>query len=231
MAMRRTTVDGKVVNVRTAQMLKRAQARLGMDLSVVQGSYNGGGVSASAGTHDGGGAVDLSVRGYSQETVDKVVRALREVGFAAWHRTASQGPWTDHIHAIAVGDDELSSGAKSQVNDYYNNRNGLAGHAQDDGPRITPIPVWPVKLQPVSLARIKKQFAADKPRKVLAIKRLQHVLNYRLGTDLKEDGVAGPKTKAAYKRWEQKIGVDNPDTKPGAYPLKKLFAGWFVVSK
>lgn len=228
--MRRTTVDGKVVNVRTAQMLKRAEARLGMDLNVVQGSYNQGGVSASAGTHDGGGALDISVNGYSKETIDKVVRALREVGFAAWHRTENQGPWSEHIHAIALGDAELSSGAQSQVNDYLNGRNGLAGHAPDDGPRLNPIPRWPVKLKPVSLARIKKQFEADKPRKVLAVKRLQKVLNYRLGTDLAEDGIAGPRTRAAYKRWEEKVSKD-PDGKPGAYALKKLFAGWFVLSK
>lgn len=231
MAMRKTTVDGKTVNVRTAQMLKRAQARLGMDLTVVQGSYNAGGVSASAGTHDGGGAVDVSVHGYSDETINKVVRGLREVGFAAWHRTENQGPWTAHIHAIAIGDEEASSGAKAQVADYFNGRNGLAGHAPDDGPRLNPIPEWPVKLQPVSLGRIKKQFAANKPRKVLAIERLQRVLNYRLDTNLAEDGVAGPETKAAYKRWEEKIDVKEPDTTPGAYQLKKLFAGWFVLSK
>lgn len=231
MAMRRTTIDGKTVNVRTAQMLRRAQARLGMNLTVTQGSYNAGGVAQSAGTHDGGGAVDISVRGYSYSTVQKVVRALREVGFAAWHRTENQGDWPAHIHAIAVGDSELSSGAAQQVTDYINGRNGLAGHGPDDGPRLSPIPKWPVKLKPVSLARIKNQFEKDKPRKVLAVKRLQHVLNYRLGTDLVEDGIAGPKTRAVYKRWEREMGVKDPDTKPGAWQLKKLFAGWFVVSK
>lgn len=231
MAMRRTTVDGRTVNVRTAQMLKRAQARLGMDLTVIQGSYNAGGVSASAGTHDGGGAVDLSVRDYSYNTIQRVVKALRDVGFAAWYRTSSQGPWSPHVHAIAIGDDEMSSGARSQVDQYYNGTNGLAGRDRDDGPRVSPIPVWPVKLQPVSLARIQNQFKAEKPRKVLAIRRLQHVLNYRLGTDLLEDGVAGPQTRAAYKRWEEKMGVKEPDKKPGLYQLKKLFAGWFVVAK
>lgn len=227
MSMRRTTVDGKVVNVRTAQMLKRAEARLGQDLHVIQGSYNAGGVTASAGTHDGGGAVDVSVT----DNPERVVKALRDVGFAAWHRLPSQGPWSEHIHAVAIGDDELSAGAENQVKYYYQGLNGLATHLPDDGPKVDPIPVWPVKLQPVSLDRIQKQFNADKPRKVLAIKRLQEVLNYRLGTHLLVDGVVGQQTKAAYKQWEQRLGVDKPDTKPGAYQLKKLFAGWFVVAK
>jgi len=225
MAEKRVIVDGHVLNQRTAAMLKRAEAILGEDLHVMQGSYNAGGVSASAGTHDGGGAVDVSPTNHP----DRVVHALRQAGFAAWHRTPSQGPWTEHIHAIAVGDPELSSGAAQQVTDYINGRDGLAGHGPDDGPRFVPVPVWPIKLRGVSLKNIQNQFKADKPRKVLAVQKVQQLLNYRMNAGLAEDGIAGPKTKAAYKKWEQKIGVDHPDTAPGQYQLKKLFAGWYHV--
>lgn len=227
MGMRRTTVDGKTVNVRTLQMLRRAQARLGEDLNVIQGSYNAGGVGASAGTHDGGGAIDVSATNHPE----RVVEALRQVGFAAWHRLPSQGPWVEHIHAIALDDAEASSGAKAQMADYRARRNGLVGSAPDDGPQLNPIPVWPVKLKPVSLERIQNQFKSDKPRKTLAVQRVQHVLNYRLNTGLVEDGIPGAKTKAAYKKWEQHIGVDKPDTTPGKFQLKRLFAGWFVAAK
>src|SRR6478735_1971204 len=109
--MKKVTVDGKTLNKRTADMLKRAEARLGENLYVIQGSYNAGGVSQSAGTHDGGGAIDVSATSHP----DEVVRQLRESGFAAWHRTPAQGPWSEHIHAIAIGDPELSSGARGQV--------------------------------------------------------------------------------------------------------------------
>lgn len=227
MSMKRTTVDGKVLNVRTAQMLKRAEARLGENLSVIQGSYNAGGVSASAGTHDGGGVIDVSPTSHPE----RVVEALRRVGFAAWHRVPSQGPWVEHIHAVAIDDPEMSSGASVQQKDYYARRNGLAGKAPDDGPQLNPIPVWPVKMPTVSAGRIQRQFKSDKPRKTLAVQRLQHVLNYRTNAGLAEDGVPGPKTKAAYKAWEKKIGTKEPDTKPGRYQLKKLFAGWFTVAK
>jgi hypothetical protein len=227
MTYKRVTVDGKTLNERTAKMLERAEAILGDDLYVVQGSYNAGGVSASAGTHDGGGALDVS----PTEHPDRVVLALRRAGFAAWHRLPSQGPWNEHIHAIAIGDKELSSGAASQVRDYLAGKNGLAGHANDDGPRLDPIPQWPVKTPAASLGRIQRQFAADKPRKNAAVAKVQELLNYRLGLAIPTDGIAGPVTRSAYKQWEARIGVDTPDAKPGEYQLKKLFHGWYSLTK
>ena len=83
MSMKRTTVDGKTLNQRTADMLAMWQFNSLRDFYVVQGSYNTG-VSASAGTHDGGGAVDLSVYGLGT-TGDKKwhVKQGRLSGFAA----------------------------------------------------------------------------------------------------------------------------------------------------
>ncbi len=136
----RTTDSGSTVNQRTADMLAEARSMLDHDIRVTQGSYNAGGVAASAGTHDGGGAVDVSVRDLSTTQRWETVRAMRRVGFAAWLRTASQGPWPDHIHAIAVGDTDLSSGARNQVADYYVGRNGLASHAADNTPAAYQVP-------------------------------------------------------------------------------------------
>jgi hypothetical protein len=133
-----TTYDGYTVNVRTKRMLTAAAQILapGCTLDVTQGSYNPGGVDASAGTHDGGGAADISVGHRCGRRVPFMVRSLRRVGFAAWHRLPSQGPWPEHIHAIAVSDPDLSSGAQDQAGDYYEGRNGLTGGAADDGPKI-----------------------------------------------------------------------------------------------
>lgn len=231
MTYKRTTVDGHTLNVRTAQMLKRAEARTGLNLVVSQGSYNAGGVAASAGTHDGGGALDISVQSHSQAEINQIVLGLRQVGFAAWHRLPSQGDWPEHIHGIAIGDEELSSGAANQVRYYKERLNGLGTHLPDDGPRLDPIPEWPVKLKGVSLKNIQNQFNSTSPRKVLAVKKLQEVLNYRLETDIPEDGIAGPLTEQTYKKWEQYLGIDHPDTKPGAFQLKKLFAGWYTLQK
>ena len=131
----RVTYQGKTVNTRTRAMLREAQHRLSRGVTVVQGSYHPG-VGASGGTHDGGGVVDLSVRGMSSTTRTRVVRALRQVGFAAWYRSPIPGVWGPHIHVVAVSDPDLATQAQAQVGDYYLGRNGLAGHGADNGPKV-----------------------------------------------------------------------------------------------
>jgi peptidoglycan hydrolase-like protein with peptidoglycan-binding domain len=133
--------DGYVVDARTQAMLTAAQRLLGYPLLLEQGSYNPGGDPTSAGTHDGGGVVDLAVAGMTAARRTAVVTALRQVGFAAWVRDPSQGDWPWHIHAVAINDTDLSSQAQHQVGDYYLGMNGLANRGPDDGPRI-PISTW-----------------------------------------------------------------------------------------
>ncbi|MFC7760524.1 hypothetical protein ACFQY4_22720 [Catellatospora bangladeshensis] len=67
------------------------------------------------------------------------VRRLREVGFAAWLRTPSQGNWPYHIHAVALADTDLSTPARNQAGDYYLGMNGLANRGPDDGPQVTKV--------------------------------------------------------------------------------------------
>ena len=120
-------------------MLTHAQELYGGDLeitghAITQGSYHDNG-AASFGTHLGGGAVDLSVlrRGtYTVlwEDVEPLVHALRVAGFAAWLREYGE-VYQDspiHIHAIAIGDKELSPAAKEQLTGpagYFRGYNGL----------------------------------------------------------------------------------------------------------
>jgi peptidoglycan hydrolase-like protein with peptidoglycan-binding domain len=133
----RVDTGGIVINTRTKSMLTEAQRLLGRSLVLDQGSYNPGGDPTSAGTHDGGGVVDVSVQGMTTATRTAVVRGLRQVGFAAWFRTPSQGDWPFHIHAAAISDTDLSPAAQHQVGDYYLGRNGLANRGPDDGPKVT----------------------------------------------------------------------------------------------
>ncbi|MFJ1702158.1 peptidoglycan-binding protein [Kitasatospora sp. NPDC088346] len=133
--------DGYTVNTRTQNMLAETERLLGFHLTLSQGSYNPGGDPTSAGTHDGGGVVDINIDGMSSSTRTAVARALRQVGFAAWIRNPSQGDWPWHIHAAAINDTDLSAQAQNQTGDYYLGLNGLANHAADDGPRI-PIQTW-----------------------------------------------------------------------------------------
>ncbi|GAA1602921.1 hypothetical protein GCM10009789_66190 [Kribbella sancticallisti] len=125
---------GKALNRRTVAMVLAAEKIYRSQFRIIQGSYNKGGVPSSAGTHDGGGALDIDVVKKSPAQRRAVVLALRQVGFAAWLRTPAQGRWPYHVHAIAVGDKDLSRGAAIQVAEYRRKRNGLANRGKDDGP-------------------------------------------------------------------------------------------------
>lgn len=123
---------GKTFDKRTRDMLVELQRLNGpIYIHPSQGSYNKGGVSASAGTHDGGGAVDISVRDMNHEQIEETVKNGRVVGFAMWHRKAIPGVWGEHIHGIAIGAPDLPALAKAQIEDYRKGKDGLAGHHSD----------------------------------------------------------------------------------------------------
>lgn len=124
----RVTFRGKTVDRMTQAALQVAESRLGYELTIVQGSYNAGGVSASAGTHDGGGVVDLAPYDYARK-----VRVLRDLGFAAWYRPASSS-WNPHIHAVLAGNLKLSASAAAQVVEYLAGGDGLVGSSPDPNP-------------------------------------------------------------------------------------------------
>lgn len=144
---------GVTLNGRTIELVNQAEAwakRHGVPpgWAMYQGSYHSG-TAASAGTHDGGGALDLktTAAGKSPRQIRTMVEALRRAGFAAWHRAAPA--WDpDHIHAIAIGDRDLSSGARAQVREYFAGGDGLTGSAPDPHSAIgRPIPRWAKRFQ------------------------------------------------------------------------------------
>lgn len=137
----RVTYSGRTINIRTRIMLERAASLLGRaSLPLSQGSYNTS-VSASAGTHAGGGVVDVTSSSWEW------AKALRRVGFAAWVRTPGEGPWGYHIHAVAIGDRQMSSSAANQVVAYFAGRNALANNRADTAPSSVgrPYPDWAKK--------------------------------------------------------------------------------------
>lgn len=124
------------VNQRTWDMIEAAEDLAGFRFVITQGSYNKGGVSASAGTHDGGGVIDIRARDLGARQRGIVVLSMRKVGFAAWLRTPAQanGKWPYHIHAVAAGDKDLARAARNQIDQYHRRLNGLKGGRRDDGP-------------------------------------------------------------------------------------------------
>ncbi len=132
-------VEGWYLNQRTLIMLKHASELFNGNpqylLSLItQGSYHDNG-AASWGTHLGGGAVDLSVMLPGTYTIaaselSRMVRSLRAAGFAAFYRDADElfSGSSMHIHAIAVGDAELSEPAQAQLTNregYFFGFNGI----------------------------------------------------------------------------------------------------------
>jgi hypothetical protein len=137
----------KRVDWKTRAALEEAERRLGYPLTIVQGSYNAGGVSASAGTHDRGGVVDLLAWDSKRK-----VRVLRSVGFAAWYRPTVRGLWGEHIHAVLIDHGALADSAARQVASYRAGRDGLRSNRVDRTWRPSPVPVFeypPTTFAPV----------------------------------------------------------------------------------
>lgn len=98
-----------VVNERTQDMflearrLMKSRNQTGWAMIVTQGGYCGAGCAGTShGTHNGGGIIDVRIIDTSSQTViDNRLKALRDVGFAAWQRS-------DHIHAVAINDYQMA---------------------------------------------------------------------------------------------------------------------------
>lgn len=129
-----------------------AKKKFGTGIVVIQAPYNTG-VSASAGTHDYDACVDLTIPGVSWTTQNAFFRAN---GHGGWVRTPPAFGY--HWHGFTLppisGGSQVSkrwwnlgfkvgkyvdggwslygrSVGSSQIEDYYNSRNGLKGHARD----------------------------------------------------------------------------------------------------
>lgn len=125
----KVTFHGKTTDYRTAVMARRVEKKLGIQFICWQGSYSDG--SLSAGTHSGGGALDLNVP--AGQDPAQVARHLRRSGFAAWYRGPDSG-FDPHIHAIDIGNTRLSSEAAAQVVKFNRGEDGLAGSNPDPQP-------------------------------------------------------------------------------------------------
>jgi hypothetical protein len=234
----RVIYHGVTLNRRTAAMCDLLQERLGRSVgSFPQGSYHQG-TSQSAGTHDGGGAVDI----YDND-LDAVQHHGRAVGFAAWHRTFLPGEWSAHCHMIALADKEMSSAARGQIPDYRNYKDGLASHAPDNtwhpferGQKPRPIFNYVGYLTSgryasgdVYVAKLHiHQTNSD------SVARLQYRLKHHTHAStpsLLVDGNYGPRTRDAVAHWQHKIGEagTNDGSKVDDFQAHKIFGDKYHV--
>jgi hypothetical protein len=156
----RINIDGNMISQRTLEMLQQAGRLYRGPLDITSKGITKGGYltpdrtigtppapgDLSLGTHDGGGIVDLAVpdpTGTGFKEIEPLVRALRADGFAAWFRDETDGFYGNaHIHAVAIGDKDLSPEAKDQLTGiagYFRGSNGLTGEFQQQDRHGGPI--------------------------------------------------------------------------------------------
>lgn len=125
-AFEKVTFRGRLMDRKTMAFLQAMEEKLGYELTVVQGSYNPGGVTQSGGTHDGGGVVDLAA--YDHE---RKVKVAADLGGFAYYRAYVPGLWGAHIHVGIRDHGRLSSAAQAQQRDWDHKPplNALRDHA------------------------------------------------------------------------------------------------------
>jgi peptidoglycan hydrolase-like protein with peptidoglycan-binding domain len=99
------------------------------------GSYQTS-TKASAGTHAGGGAVDVNANPHSPLQRTMVITNARKVGLQiGWFRAYRSGVWTNHYHVLDPNCPQLASVAAAQCVECFNGGDGLVGTKPDDGYR------------------------------------------------------------------------------------------------
>ncbi|MGO5554479.1 hypothetical protein, partial [Segatella copri] len=132
----------------TAPLIEAELRKIGAikrDLSglITQGAYSTS-VSASAGTHAGGGVIDVR---YSLTDTDAKRRAWAAGAAIAFPRTRILGLWPSHGHVVWRGCPHLAASAARQVTSYLDGRNGLKSNAPLGYPAV-PVPTVQQILAP-----------------------------------------------------------------------------------
>lgn len=195
-------------------------------IDVSQGSYNTS-VSASADTHSGGGVLDL--RQYSMSLDD----LLEEAGAASFVRLPADG-FTYHTHMILIGCPHLPDSAKRQVEQWKAGRNALRSNLPDrDTTRPTTIRTWQqgvvwmqTQLSPIPRISYSATMVGVMSGKFSGNVRIVQDLLRRNGGLYKYpvDGIWGPRTKEAYKRYQNACGYSGAAANgiPGFATFKRL---------
>ena len=184
---------------------ERVVADLGFEPTIVQGAFMGragGGASASAGYHDGGGCLDLRTWDRTASEVEDVIRTLRRLGAAAWRRDSRHG-MDPHIHFVLGSDKPLNSGAAHQWRQYLVGQNGLANNGPDYEWRPSPLILTPPPeddMKPEDWTKLREIIREE----LEAHDDLSEQLNANPG---KDDPFAGKSLRGVIKAIAKKVGA------------------------
>jgi len=110
------------------------------------GSYQTS-TAASAGTHAGGGAVDINAEALTDAQARILEAAARKWGGTAWFRPRVSPAgipygWQRHVHILRSDCGDLAAAARTQVGQYRRGLNGLANNGPDTGDRTWVDRTW-----------------------------------------------------------------------------------------
>src|SRR5690625_709749 len=109
-------------------VLNRPRVRPFADkVTIVQGAWMakaGGGASASAGYHDGGGCLDFRTWNLTTTEVNHLIVAMRLEGAAAWRRDYAPGGWNPPTTITLVGARGLPPVARNPGGSDWTGSNG-----------------------------------------------------------------------------------------------------------
>ncbi|WP_435744877.1 hypothetical protein [Nocardioides sp. SYSU DS0663] len=147
---------GKLLDNATIAALKIAEARLGYELTILQGI---GGAKASAGTHVDGRMVDLA-----EWDAENKLRVLKNIGFIGWHREYRPGVWAGHLHVGLIFEFRenrrgIADSGFRQIAMYDARRDGLVSNLEDDSHRPVPPAVF-------TMAEYRATFEKPEPKPV-----------------------------------------------------------------
>lgn len=134
-----------VLNQRTYTMLNYAAAMYGGEVDITGRALIKGGYlrhePSGTGIYSGGGVLDIAIIDNQDAEVEPLVMALRIAGFAAWLRENNElYPGSPrHIHAVAVGDERLSTAAQQELTGEYGYFRGASGLASYPDPHGGPV--------------------------------------------------------------------------------------------
>lgn len=119
---------------------------LGWKPVIVQGAWrslDGGGASASAGTHDKDGCLDFRTRDLSEAKKRELIRTARLGGMAIWLRTPANSGMDEHAHGVLGVCEKMHEYAVSQWQEYLRGDDGLVGSGDDMHWRPDPLVTRP----------------------------------------------------------------------------------------
>jgi hypothetical protein len=105
------------------------RAKTHKQIQVTQGAYSWG--SLSAGTHGGGGVLDLQTWHLSAHERTVLINVLRKHGAVAWYRSGPGWAGNEHIHLVLCAHRNAAPGAKAQIREWAAGGDGLVGPAAD----------------------------------------------------------------------------------------------------